>query len=45
MYERLKRLYRAGRLTEAGIENAVKKKLITEAQAKEILNGQVDKEE
>ena len=37
MYERLKRLYKAGRLTEAGVHNAVKKGLITESQAEEII--------
>lgn len=37
MYERLKRLYKAGRLTEAGVRNAAKRGLITEAQAEEII--------
>ena len=37
MFERLKRLYKSGRLTEAGVKNAVKKNLITETQANEIL--------
>ena len=37
MYERIKRLYEAGRLTAEGVLNAAKKGLITEAQAEEII--------
>lgn len=37
MYERIKRLYQEGRLTEAGVRNAAKKGLITEEQAEEII--------
>ncbi len=39
MYERIKRLYEAGRLTEAGVRNAAKKGLITEEQAEAIIAG------
>ena len=37
MYERIKRLYQEGRLSEAGVRNAAKKGLITEEQAEEII--------
>ena len=37
MYERLKKLYREGRLTEAALKNAVKKGWITEDEMKEII--------
>lgn len=39
MFETLKRLYGAGKLDEAGLERAVVKGWITEAQAEEILAG------
>ena len=42
MYERLLRLYKAGRLTEAGVRNAAKKGLITEAQAEAILKAKTE---
>ena len=47
MFERLKRLYNAGQLDEASIENAVKKGWITEEQAFEIFspNDATPKEE
>ena len=37
MYERIKRLYHTDRLTKAGVYNAVKRGLITQAQADEII--------
>lgn len=37
MYERLKRLYDEGRIMEAGLKNAVKKKWITEKEMEEII--------
>lgn len=37
MYERLMRLYKAGRLSEQGVRNAAARGLITEAQAEEII--------
>lgn len=37
MFETIKRNFLAGRITEAGVQNAVKKGWITEAQAAEIL--------
>lgn len=37
MFERLKTLYENGRITKAGLTNAVKKGWITEEQKKEIL--------
>lgn len=37
MFERLKRLYDAGRLTETGIQNAVARGWITAGEAAEIL--------
>lgn len=37
MFERLKRLYNAGKLDEAAIRNAVAKGWLTEEQAAEIL--------
>lgn len=37
MYERLKKLYKEGRLTEAALKNAVKKGWITENEMKEIM--------
>jgi hypothetical protein len=39
MYERLKRLYQEQRLNEDGLNAAVLKGWITEAQAEEIKNG------
>ena len=44
MFERLKRLFDAGHLDAAGIENAVKKVWITEEQAAEII-GDTAKEQ
>lgn len=41
MYETIKRLYDTGRLSEAGVERAVKKGWITEDQASNILGGQM----
>lgn len=38
MYEKIKKWYRMGLWTEAMVRNAVKKGIITEAQAEEILN-------
>lgn len=38
MYQRLKRLYDAGRLTETGIQNAVARGWITAGEAAEILH-------
>ena len=40
MFERLKRLYNAGKLDEQGILNAVAKGWITQEQAQEILSPQ-----
>ena len=37
MYERLKRLYREGKIDEQGLENAVAKGWITQEQADEIM--------
>lgn len=37
MYNRLKRLYLAGQLTEAGLVNAVKRGWITQEQIEEII--------
>lgn len=37
MYDRLKRLYKAGRLSEQGVRNAATKGLITQEQAEEII--------
>ena len=39
MYERVKRLYLAGRLSEAGLENAVEKGWISNEQRTEILEA------
>lgn len=39
MYEKLKKLYEAGKIDENGIRNAVAKGWITEEQAEEIING------
>ena len=39
MYERLKRLYKEGKIDEQGIRNAVNKGWITEEQAAEIIEG------
>jgi hypothetical protein len=36
MYDNLRRLYLAGSLTDAGLQNAVTKKWITQAQADQI---------
>lgn len=36
MYQTLKRLYLAGRLSDAGLNNAVKRGVITQEQADEI---------
>lgn len=38
MFEKIKKWYRMGLWTEAMVRNAVKKGIITEAQAEEILN-------
>lgn len=38
MYDRLKRLYETGRIDSAGLQNAVDKGWITEAQKEEIEN-------
>lgn len=38
MFERLRRLYREGRINEAGIWNAVEKGWITKEQAEQILS-------
>ena len=40
MFERLKRLYAEGKINETGINNAVTKGWITQAQADEIINPQ-----
>lgn len=40
MYERLKRLYRNGEITESGLEKAVQKGWITEEQMNEIIKGE-----
>lgn len=42
MFERLKRLYNAGKLDEAAIRAAVAKGWLTEEQAEEILNPRSD---
>ena len=39
MFERLKNLYLTGRITESGLDNAVKKNWITEEEKKLILNS------
>ena len=38
MFERLKNLYLTGRITETGLNNAVKKNWITEEEKETILN-------
>jgi len=43
MYERLKRLYKEGRITKEGLQNAVKKGLITEEQYREIVGEELTK--
>ncbi len=45
MFERLKRLYQEGKITQEGIENAVKKGWLTSEQANEIINPKVEEEE
>ena len=40
MFERLKRLYTDGKITQEGINNAVAKGWITQEQANEIINPQ-----
>ena len=40
MFERLKRLYTDGKITQEGINNAVTKGWITQEQANEIINPQ-----
>lgn len=40
MFERLKRLYKEGRISEAGIWNAVEQGWITAEQAEEIISGE-----
>ena len=40
MYERLKRLYRNGEITESGLEKAVTKGWITKEQMDEIIKGE-----
>ncbi len=42
MYERVKRLYLDGSLTESGLDRAVMLKWITEAQKAEIISGRED---
>lgn len=39
MYKRLKKLYEEGRITKAGLQNAVKKGWITDAEMEEILKS------
>lgn len=39
MFEAIKKLYQQGKLTEAGINNAITKGWITQEQAQEILNS------
>lgn len=39
MFEKIKKWYHMGLWTEAMVRNAVKKGIITEAQAEEIING------
>ena len=41
MFETLKRLYGAGRITETELRNAIARGWITEAQAREITGGKV----
>ena len=45
MFERLKRLYADGKITQEGINNAVAKGWITQEQADEIINPKNDKNE
>lgn len=40
MFERLQALYRAGRLDDAGLQSAVSRAWITQAQADQILSGE-----
>lgn len=40
MFERLKRLYRNGEITENGLEKAVQKGWITKEQMNEIIKGE-----
>lgn len=44
MFERIKRLFESGRLTERGVANAVERGLITAQQAEEILGGDNENE-
>lgn len=39
MFERIKKLYREGKLTEAGVYAAVEKGWITQAEARAIISG------
>lgn len=43
MFENIKRLYLTGKLSEAAVKKAVKKKLITKEQCEEILNSTNDR--
>lgn len=44
MYDRIKRLYLAGRLTREGVLNAMKKGLITAEQGNKILENTTEEE-
>lgn len=39
MFETIRRLFQEGKLTEAGVEAAAAKRWITQAQAREIVEG------
>ena len=45
MFERLKRLYEDGKINEAGLQNAVRKGWITQAEMNEILGEAEGKSE
>ena len=45
MFERLKRLYEEGKITQDGINNAVTKGWITQEQAEEIISPKSDKKD
>lgn len=42
MFETIRRLYQAGRLTEAGVQAAAAKGWITQEQVREIVGGDTD---
>lgn len=43
MYKTIARLYQEGRLSENGVRNAAKMKMITDEECQQILDGKSDK--